>query len=111
LKYEKTSKNIDIDTVNNFSDEWKRYDQSHLSDAELKSIFDDYFSIFPWDLLSKDAIGFDMGCGTGRWAKFVAPKVGLLHCIDPSDAIDVAKKVLKDNTNIAFHKASTEICE
>ena len=42
--------------------------------------------------MPKKAEGFDMGCGTGRWAKFVAPKVGKLHCIDPSNAIVVAKK-------------------
>ena len=37
-----------------------------------------------------------MGCGTGRWAEFVAPKVKKLHCIDPSDAIKVAEKKLKN---------------
>ena len=36
-----------------------------------------------------------MGCGTGRWAKFVAPKVNKLNCIDPSLSIKVAKKKLK----------------
>ncbi len=35
-----------------------------------------------------------MGCGSGRWARWVAPKVGRLHCIDPSIAIDVARKNL-----------------
>lgn len=29
-------------------------------------------------------IGFDLGCGSGRWAFFVAPKVAKLHCIDRS---------------------------
>jgi Leucine-rich repeat (LRR) protein len=37
-----------------------------------------------------------MGCGSGRWAKFVAPKVGLLNCIDPSIAIKLHKKNLKN---------------
>ena len=33
-----------------------------------------------------------MGCGSGRWAQFVAPRVKKLFCIDPSEAINVAKK-------------------
>ena len=27
--------------------------------------------------MPKDAVGFDMGCGTGRWTQFVAPKITL----------------------------------
>ena len=50
------------------------------------------FSLFPMNKLSKSSEGFDMGCGSGRWAEFIAPHVGLLNCIDPSKAIKVAKK-------------------
>lgn len=50
-----------------------------------------------------------MGCGSGRWARRVAPKVGRLHCIDPSsDAIDVAKASLVGHDNIVFHRASVD---
>jgi ubiquinone/menaquinone biosynthesis C-methylase UbiE len=49
-----------------------------------------------------------MGCGSGRWAKFIAPKVGLLHCIDPSDAIKVAQKNLKKFKNIYYYKKSLD---
>ena len=47
-----------------------------------------------------------MGCGSGRWARLVAPRVGLLHCIDPSCALDVARNTLKEHSNIIFHRAS-----
>jgi SAM-dependent methyltransferase len=47
-----------------------------------------------------------MGCGSGRWAKFIAPKVGSLHCVDPSDAIQVAQKKLKEFKNVVYHKKS-----
>ena len=37
-----------------------------------------------------------MGCGSGRWAKFIAPKVKVLNCIEPSDkALKIAKQNLK----------------
>ena len=88
-------KNLDKKTVKSFGDEWVHFDQSKMSNDEAYKIFKSYFSIFPFDELSENAEGFDMGCGSGRWAKFVAPKVGLLHCIDPSIAISVAKKNLK----------------
>ncbi len=40
-----------------------------------------------------DACGFDMGCGSGRWARLVAPRVGTLNCIDPAEAaLAVAKE-------------------
>ena len=39
-----------------------------------------------------NSIGFDMGCGSGRWAKLIANKVKLLNCIDPSAvALEQAK--------------------
>tara|TARA_Y100000996_G_C22433331_1_gene606599 strand:- start:144 stop:971 length:828 start_codon:yes stop_codon:yes gene_type:complete len=100
--------NLDKDTVKSFSDQWLRYDQSGMSKREATKLFKNYFSIFPWDKLPKSAEGFDMGCGTGRWAKFVAPKVKTLHCIDPSEAITVAKKKLKKFKNIKYHQRSLD---
>ena len=101
-------KNLDKDTVKSFGDQWVRYDQSGMDNDEAKKIFKNYFSIFPWKRISKSAEGFDMGCGTGRWAKFIAPKVGKLHCVDPSNAIHVAKKKLKQFKNIKYHQKSLD---
>ena len=98
-------KNIDELTVQGFGDEWSRLDQSQLSDSERNEIFSTYFSIFPWGKLSHDSVGFDVGCGSGRWAQIVAPRVGTLHCIDPSDALVVAKNNLRDIPNCQFHLA------
>ncbi|MBL08981.1 MAG: SAM-dependent methyltransferase [Acidiferrobacteraceae bacterium] len=100
--------NVDIKTVNGFGDEWSRFDQSELSDQERKTIFEAYFSIFPWHVLPESAKGMDVGCGSGRWAKLVAPKVGILHCIEPSDALKVARKNLSKNINCRFHQASVD---
>ena len=100
--------NIDAKTVASFSDEWSRFDQSTMTDVELYRVFLEYFAIFPWAELPQDAEGFDMGCGSGRWARMVAPKVGKLHCVDPSEAIGVAERVLGNFNNVVFHKNSVD---
>lgn len=100
--------NIDEKTVLGFGEEWQRFDHSAAEESELENIFEQYFSIFPWDSLPQDAAGFDLGCGTGRWAKFVAAKVATLHCIDPSTAIDVARRYLSEASNVELHQASVD---
>lgn len=101
-------KNIDPATVDSFGDEWSRFDQSAMSDAELMAIFDEYFAVFPWGAISGESEGFDMGCGSGRWARLMAPRVGHLHCIDPSSALEVARRTLSAHGNVTFHSASVD---
>tara|TARA_B100000614_G_C14534407_1_gene487842 strand:+ start:758 stop:1588 length:831 start_codon:yes stop_codon:yes gene_type:complete len=100
-------KNIDKKVADDFGAEWEKYDQSALDENQLKIAWNQYFKIFPFNKLVSNAEGFDMGCGSGRWAKFVAPLVGKLNCIDPSvRALNVAKKNLFEFENISFINAS-----
>jgi len=98
--------NLDNATVASFGDEWSRFDQSDMPHSEAKRHFEAYFSVFPWNKINESSEGFDMGCGTGRWARFVAPRVGRLHCIDPSSALGVARQALALQHNVSFHQAS-----
>jgi ubiquinone/menaquinone biosynthesis C-methylase UbiE len=100
--------NIDPETVDGFGDEWERFDQSEMSKDEHLRLFDLYFHIFPWADLPGDAVGFDLGCGSGRWASLVAPRVRELHCIDPSSAIGVARRSLAGFDNCSFHHAGVD---
>ena len=101
--------NLDENVVNGFGDEWTRFDQSALSEAELRTMFDSYFGIFPWGALPPAAAGFDAGCGTGRWARFVAPRAGHLTCVDASEgALSVAKRNLAGAPNVDFLLASID---
>lgn len=102
------SNNLDPKTVEGFGDEWSRFDQTGMSDENAKQLFETYFSIFPWDILPTNSVGFDLGCGSGRWAKMVAQRVGTLHCIDPSVAIEVARKNLRALANCEFHQAGVD---
>tara|TARA_B100000282_G_scaffold293072_1_gene267794 strand:- start:369 stop:1205 length:837 start_codon:yes stop_codon:yes gene_type:complete len=101
-------KNQDKNTVEGFGDEWSRFDQSDLPEDEQKLLFDEYFSVFPWENISKESVGFDLGCGSGRWAKSVAPKVKKLICIDPSSALDIAQKNLSNFDNCEFHSDTVD---
>lgn len=101
--------NVDARTVRGFGEEWAAYDQSKLTGAGYEEAFSAYFGIFPFAELPKDAEGFDLGCGSGRWALEVAPRVGLLHCIDPADsALNVARRRLSSLSNVRFHHASSD---
>lgn len=99
--------NIDPKVVNNFGQEWNKFNYRNINNKNLKKIFNDYFNIFPFKKINKKSIGFDMGCGSGRWAKFIAPKVKKLNCIEPSNlAIKEARLNLRAFKNCSFEKAS-----
>jgi ubiquinone/menaquinone biosynthesis C-methylase UbiE len=103
------SANVDASTVAGFGDEWTRFDQTGLSAGELAELFDKYFHLVRWDDLPAGAQAFDLGCGSGRWARGVAPRVGRLHLIDASaDALAVARRNLRDQQNCEFHHASVD---
>jgi SAM-dependent methyltransferase len=102
-------KNAHEPTVQSFAREWSRFDQAAVSQEELSRMFDEYFAIFPWESLPNLARGADIGCGSGRWAKFVIERIGMLHLIDASqEALDVARKNLSGFENAFFHHASVE---
>lgn len=106
----KNNNNVDNEVVRDFGDEWSKYDQSR-SDLNLEDEYLKYFSIFPDQYLNFNAVGFDAGCGSGRWAKFLAPKVKKLFCFDPSQkALDVAKRNLSDFDNCVFECATINNC-
>lgn len=99
--------NIEKKITEDFGNEWKSFNQSSLEEDELLELFNNYFHIFPFNLINKKSIGFDMGCGSGRWAKLIAPKVKLLNCIDPSRmALNEAKNNLIEINNCKFFNCS-----
>jgi ubiquinone/menaquinone biosynthesis C-methylase UbiE len=101
-------RNIDRKTVEGFGAEWAYFDQRAQSASHLL-LFEKFFLIFPWHRLPEQACGLDLGCGSGRWARLVAPRVGALHCIDPSpEALDVAKRNLRGYANCHFHLAGVD---
>lgn len=103
------AQNVDALTVRDFGSEWSAFDQSQLSADELELLFDAYFHIFPWSRLPEGAVGFDAGCGSGRWAMKVAARVARLHCVDASPAAaEVARRNLRGHDNCSVVVASID---
>jgi ubiquinone/menaquinone biosynthesis C-methylase UbiE len=101
--------NLDTAVAAGFGREWSTFSQgeAELSAADREAIFASYFGIFPWGELPPDAVGLDIGCGSGRWASMVAPRVSHLHLLDASEAaLAVAKRNLVKAGNVSFHLAS-----
>jgi ubiquinone/menaquinone biosynthesis C-methylase UbiE len=99
--------NVDSAVADGFADEWNRFPQDKLPQQEQQENFQSYFAIFPWDTLPSGSVGADIGCGSGRWAALVAPRVGRLQVVDVSVAVlDVARRNLAHVSNVDFHQAS-----
>lgn len=103
-------KNVHEATVAGFGDEWSRFTQDGMTEADLDAAFELYFRVFPWDQLPEGAVGCDFGCGSGRWAARVAPRVGHLTMLDASaEALAVATHKLSGAPNVdAVHASVSE---
>jgi SAM-dependent methyltransferase len=99
--------NIDRQVVEDFGKEWATFNQQSLAEQDLQKAFNQYFHIFPFENINLNSVGFDMGCGSGRWAKLIANKVKVLNCIDPSAmALEQAKANLSGFSNCNFECAA-----
>jgi 2-polyprenyl-3-methyl-5-hydroxy-6-metoxy-1,4-benzoquinol methylase len=103
---EVSNRNIDEAVVKSFGEEWNKFYE--FSELEIANIGSGYFDIITDDIVNKSSYCIDIGCGTGRWSKYLHTKAAFIECIDPSDAIFVADKVLSDIQNVRLAKASTD---
>ena len=101
--------NVDEQVAAGFGDEWSRFDQSELSSEAKQGIFEEYFGIFPWDIVGPESRGADFGCGSGWWATVVAPRVGHLYCVDASPAaLESARRNLRSSENCSLIASSID---
>ena len=99
-------KNIDAEVVKTFGEEWTKF--KDYSDEEIRSAGAMYFDILNEEIINKNTYALDIGCGTGRWTKCLADKIGFIEAVDPSDAIFAAADLLKEVENVRLTKASVE---
>lgn len=104
--------NIDDATARAFDENWGAVGdgrkRGNPDRARGDRLFADFFGLFPFEELGREE-GFELGCGFGRHATRVAPRVGRLHCIDVSpQGIEAARRRLGDRDNVEFHVAAVD---
>jgi len=98
--------NIDKETVESFGDEWLKFDA--FSEADIQGAGDQYFDIVRTEMLNKKSTVLDLGCGSGRWTKYIAAKAGFIEAVDPSNAVFQAAHVWNELENVRFTQASVD---
>lgn len=99
-------KNIDSEVVETFGEEWLKF--KDYSDEEIRTSAIMYFDILNDEIINKNTYALDIGCGTGRWTKFLSNKIGFIEAIDPSNAVFAADHLLEGVENVRITKASVE---
>lgn len=98
--------NIDQNVVSSFGEEWEKF--FNFTNDELNIVGNEYFGFIDDTILNSNTIVLDIGCGTGRWTKYLASKVKFVEAIDPSKAIFYADYLLSDVHNVRLSMASTD---
>ncbi len=97
---------IDSKTVESFGDEWTKFDS--FDDAEITKIGNEYFDIVDSQILNKESVVLDLGCGSGRWSRYMSDKVKFIEAVDPSAAVFSAVKLNQDRSNIRVTRAGVD---
>jgi len=98
--------NADVKTIQSFGEEWTKF--HGFSDEILEKTGADYFDIVSETMLNKNSYVLDIGCGTGRWTKFIHKRAGFIEAVDPSMAIYSADKLLREVPNVRLSKATVD---
>ncbi len=100
-----SNRNLNHAVIRSFSEEWKKFNA--FTDEEIDSYGRMYFDIVDETMLNKNSYALDIGCGTGRWTKYLAGRTGFMEAIDPGDTILIADKFLTQS-NVRLSKAATD---
>ncbi|MBL4707831.1 MAG: class I SAM-dependent methyltransferase [Flavobacteriales bacterium] len=100
------TENIDLETVESFGEEWLKFDE--FSAEEIKNAGDQYFDIVTEKELNKASYVLDLGCGSGRWTKYMADKAKFIEAVDPSEAVFSAARAYNDLSNVRFTQAGVD---
>ena len=97
---------VDSKTVASFGEEWEKFDS--FDDEEITKIGNEYFDIVDPRILNKETVVLDLGCGSGRWSRYMSDKVKFIEAVDPSKAVVTAVKLNRDLKNIRVTRAGVD---
>ena len=95
--------NADRQTVQSFGDEWNRF--SSFTEEETRRAGDQYFDIVTPEMADATTVALDLGCGTGRWSKYLSRRVKFIEAVDPGEAVLAAVRHTASCPNIRVTKA------
>ncbi len=96
--------NIDHVTVDSFGDEWQAF--HGFEEKEIQNLGDEYFDIVTQEMLNKSTTVLEVGCGSGRFLKYLINKAGFIVGVDPSHAVFASDNLLGKAENVMLVKAS-----
>lgn len=96
--------NIHSKTVTSFGDEWKHFHQ--FDQRDIQSLGDLYFDIVDSSMLNSAHSVLEVGCGSGRFMKYIGSRAGSITGIDPSEAIFAADKLIGNDPRVRLAIAS-----
>ena len=91
-------------TLESFGFEWNTFDDVREEDAEFATV---YFRDLDFESL-RGQIGVDVGCGKGRYTRFLAPHLDGLVALDGSRAVEAAARNLAVFPNVLVVKADLQ---
>lgn len=96
--------NIDQETVNSFGEEWQAF--HGFEESEIEKLGDEYFDIITPEMLNKQSLVLEVGCGSGRFIKYLSDKAGFIVGVDPSHAVFAADELIGKKENVMLVKAA-----
>lgn len=97
---------MDPKTIASFGEEWNSFHR--FSEVDVMSLGDKYFDIVTVDMLNRDSVVIDIGCGSGRFIKYLKGKCKKITGVDPSSAIFAADSLIGADENVELVQASTD---
>jgi SAM-dependent methyltransferase len=104
--FEMPETNVDSKTVSSFGEEWNAF--HGFTEKDLQYTGNMYFDIVTHAMLNDQSTVIDIGCGSGRWIKYLGGRYKKIVGLDPSKAIFAADKLLGKNDNAELVMASTD---
>lgn len=98
-----TALNADARTVASFGDEWTRFATFTAEDTRVAG--DEVFDLLTPEMAHAGTLALDLGCGTGRWSNYLAPRVRFIEAIDPGRAVEAAVALTRQAPNVRITQA------
>lgn len=95
--------NTDPRTVEAFGDEWSRFPA--FSEEEIECVGAEYFDIVGPEMINSISVCLDLGCGSGRWSRYLARRVAAIEAVDPSRAVLAAARATGGLGNVRVTQA------